>query len=49
MVVGMMARNAEHAIELIGRGFKFVGIASDYAAMTQQAKGWIDAVRQTRS
>lgn len=45
MVVGMMARDGRHARELIGQGFRFVGIATDFTAMTQQAKAWVDAVR----
>ncbi len=46
IIVGMMARNAEQAQQFIKRGFKFVGISSDYVAMTTQAKNWVGAVNK---
>lgn len=44
IIVGMMARNSDQALQLIRRGFKFVGISSDYVAMATQARNWVSAV-----
>jgi 4-hydroxy-2-oxoheptanedioate aldolase len=46
VIIGMMARDAKHARELIGQGFKFVGISTDYAAMTAQARAWVEEVNR---
>lgn len=48
LIAGIMARNSQQALQFIERGFRFVGIASDYEAMVSQTTAWIQGVKKVR-